>query len=173
MVAKRANGRDDDKRAAKKGAAGTRGHLFEVRRSGIHGRGGFALQIIARGTRITEYSGEKITWPEVWRRYPDDEAAGEQNHTFLFEVDDKYVRDANRGGNASRWINHSCNPNCIVIGEGDRIFIEAKRTIKPGEELKYDYNIQLEERHTPAVKKRYLCLCGARNCRGTILGKKR
>jgi len=147
--------------------------LFTIRRSGVHGKGGFALQRIARGQRIAEYTGEKITWKEVWRRYPDDDRDGEQNHTFLFEIDDRYVIDANHGGNASRWINHSCNPNCVVVGEGDRIFIEAKRTIRPGEELNYDYNIQLDERHTPAVKRRYLCRCGAKNCRGTILGKKR
>jgi SET domain-containing protein len=162
-----------DKRPAKNSAARSGGRLFEVRRSSVHGRGGFALQTITRGTRVVEYTGEKINWKEVWRRYPDDDAEGEQNHTFLFEIDDKYVRDANHGGNSSRWINHSCNPNCIVVGEDDRIFIEARRTIKPGEELNYDYNIQLEERHTPAVKRRYLCRCGARGCRGTLLGKKR
>jgi uncharacterized protein len=150
-----------------------RGRLYAVRRSPVHGKGAFALQTIPKGTRVAEYTGEKITWKEVWRRYPDDEKEGEQNHTFLFEIDDKHVLDANYGGNSSRWINHSCNPNCEVTGEGDRIFIEAKRTIKAGEELNYDYNIQLEERHTPAVKRRYLCRCGARNCRGTILGKKR
>jgi len=149
------------------------GRLFAVRRSGVHGRGGFALQDIPKGTRVAEYVGEIITWKEVWRRYPDDEKDGEQNHTFLFEIDDRHVIDANRGGNASRWINHSCSPNCVVVGEGDRIFIESARRIRAGEELNYDYNIQLEERHTPAVKRRYLCRCGARNCRGTILGKKR
>ena len=159
--------------AKKKAAHGPGGRLFEVRRSDIHGRGGFALRTIPKGTRIVEYTGEKITWKEVWRRYPDDEAEGEQNHTFLFEVDDQHVIDANRGGNTSRWINHSCSPNCVVVDEGDRIFIEAGRTIRPGEELRYDYNIQLDERHTPAVKRRYVCFCGARACRGTILGKKR
>jgi SET domain-containing protein len=160
------------KAANGKASTGPAGRLFEVRRSSIHGRGGFALRTIPKGIRIIEYTGEKITWKEVWRRYPDDDAEGEQNHTFLFEIDDRHVIDANRGGNTSRWINHSCSPNCVVVGEEDRIFIEAGRTIRPGEELRYDYNIQLPQRHTPAVKQQYRCLCGARSCRGTILGKK-
>ncbi len=150
-----------------------RGRLFIVRRSGVHGKGGFALQRIPKGTRIIEYVGEIISWRDVWRRYPDEADADRQNHTFLFEIDDEKVIDGSRGGNSSRWINHSCDPNCEVTGEDERIFIEARRTIRPGEELTYDYNIQLQERHTPAVKKRYSCLCGARTCRGTILAKKR
>lgn len=147
------------------------GRLFIVRRSGIHGKGAFALQTIPKGTRIVEYKGEKISWAMVNRRYPDDDEEG-QNHTFLFEIDDEWVIDGNRGGNSARWINHSCNPNCEAVGEGDRIFIEAVKTIPNGAELVYDYNIQLDEAHTPTMKKRYRCLCRARNCRGTILAKK-
>lgn len=149
------------------------GKLFEIRRSGIHGRGGFALQRIPKGTRIVEYKGEIITWAEVWRRYPDDESGTEQNHTFLFEIDDKRVIDATPRNWAAKWINHSCDPNCIATGDGDRIFIESIRTIRPGEELSYDYKITLQERHTPAVKARYKCMCGTRKCRGTILAPKR
>ena len=146
--------------------------FYAVRRSGIHGKGAFALRLIKKGSRVAEYKGEIIDWDEVHRRYPDDDEQG-QNHTFLFEIDDEHAIDANVGGNSARWINHSCGPNCEAIGEGDRIFIEAIQTIRPGEELSYDYNIQLPERHTPAVKLRYRCCCGAEECRGTILGKKR
>ena len=82
--------------------------------------------------------------------------------------------DAAQGGNSARWINHSCAPNCEAVEDDDqRIFIEAIRTIQPGEELGYDYNITLEERHTLREKRRWPCLCGARDCRGTLLGKKR
>lgn len=146
--------------------------MFEVRRSGIHGRGAFALQPIPKGTRLVEYKGRIIDWDTVNKLYPDDDDEG-QNHTFLFEIDEERVIDANVGGNAARWINHSCAPNCEAVGEGDRIFIESIKAIRPGQELAYDYNIQLPERHTPAVKARYLCRCGVRKCRGTILGKKR
>lgn len=157
---------------AKKKSSTPRGRLFAVRRSGIHGRGAFAVQAIPKGTRLIEYKGQIIDWDRVNRLYPDDATEG-QNHTFLFEVDEERVIDANVGGNSARWINHSCAPNCEAVGEGDRIFIESIKPIRPGEELAYDYNIQLPERHTPAVKQRYLCRCGARKCRGTILGKKR
>ena len=43
----------------------------------------------------------------------------------------------------------------------------------PGEELAYDYAYRLNERHTPAAKRRYPCTCGAPTCRGTMLTSKR
>ncbi|MFM9888140.1 MAG: SET domain-containing protein [Burkholderiales bacterium] len=159
------------KSQSKKSSKKPSGRLFVVRRSGIHGKGGFALQTIPKGTRLVEYKGEIITWATVNRRYPEDDD-DQQNHTFLFEVDDKRVIDANVGGNSARWINHSCTPNCEAVGEDDRIFIESIKPIRAGEELLYDYNIQLPERHTPTLKRQYLCYCGTRKCRGTILGKK-
>jgi SET domain-containing protein len=79
------------------------------------------------------------------------------------------VIDATTGGNSSRWINHSCAPNCEAVDDGDRIYIETLRAIRPGEELGYDYRIELEERHTPAMKQLYECRCGALHCKGTIL----
>ena len=76
-------------------------------------------------------------------------------------------------GNSARFINHSCAPNCEAIEEEGRIFIETTRKIPAGGELTYDYNLVLEERHTPAVKRAHACFCGARHCRGTLLGSKR
>ncbi|HEX6007521.1 MAG TPA: SET domain-containing protein-lysine N-methyltransferase, partial [Burkholderiales bacterium] len=88
-------------------------------------------------------------------------------------VDDVVVIDATRYGSSARYINHSCRPNCEAIDEDGRIFIEALRNIRPGEELTYDYNLVLEERHTPALKRAHPCYCGAPRCRGTLLGRKR
>ena len=144
---------------------------FAVRNSAIHGRGVFAIAPIPKGTRLIEYTGETITWRVADRRYADDGERG--YHTFLFDIDGKKVIDAAVGGNASRWINHGCAPNCQAVGEGDRIFIEAIRSIKPGAELVYDYGFVFEERHTPALKARYRCLCGAKTCRGTMVAKKK
>ena len=73
----------------------------------------------------------------------------------------------------ARWINHSCDPNCDAVIDDGRIWIETIRDIVTGEELAYDYAYILEERHTPAAKKRFPCHCGAESCRGTILAKKR
>jgi SET domain-containing protein len=148
------------------------GPLYRVRKSKIHGRGVFAARKIPKGTRIIEYKGKRITYTLACELYPDIE--GEPTHTFLFELEDDLVIDAAQDGNSARWINHSCAPNCEAVEDDDqRIFIEAIRTIQPGEELGYDYNITLEERHTPREKRRWPCLCGARDCRGTLLGKKR
>jgi SET domain-containing protein len=144
---------------------------FAVRRSPIQGRGAFATRPIAAGTRLIEYTGERITPAEADRRYPDD--APGRHHTFLFAIDDDVVIDAAFGGNAARFINHSCDPNCDAVIDDGRIFIEAIRDIAVGEELAYDYAYVLAERHTPAAKRRFPCDCGAATCRGTILAKKR
>ncbi|MEO8133565.1 MAG: SET domain-containing protein-lysine N-methyltransferase [Betaproteobacteria bacterium] len=152
-------------------AAGRRKRPFEVRNSSIHGHGVFATGPIAKGARLIEYTGEIITWKIADQRYEDDGTRG--YHTFLFDVDGKKVIDAGVGGNAARWINHSCAPNCQAVGEGDKIFIEAIRNIKPGAELVYDYGFVFEERHTPELKARYACRCGAKTCRGTMVAKKK
>jgi SET domain-containing protein len=145
---------------------------FEIRRSPIQGLGAFATRPIGKGTRLIEYTGERITTDEADARYPDDESQA-RHHTFLFAIDDDVVIDAAVDGNEARFINHSCAPNCDAVIDDARIWIEAIRDIAPGEELAYDYAFVLEERHTPAAKRRYPCSCGARTCRGTILAKKR
>ena len=145
---------------------------FEIRPSPIQGLGAFATRRIRKGTRLIEYTGERVTNEVADARYPDDESQA-RHHTFLFAIDDDVVIDAAVGGNEARFINHSCGPNCDAVIEDARIWIEAIRDIEPGEELAYDYAFVLEERHTPSAKRRYPCHCGARTCRGTILTKKR
>jgi SET domain-containing protein len=147
------------------------GRRIQVRRSGVHGKGVFALRPIARGEKIIEYTGELITWPEAQRRHPHD--PDDPNHTFYFHIDDKRVIDANVGGNAARWINHACKPNCEADEEDGRIFIKALRRIAPGEELFYDYGLVIDERMTRALKAQFACHCGSRQCRGTMLAPKR
>jgi len=142
---------------------------FAVRSSGIHGKGVFALIHIPKGTRLIEYKGQRLTEAQVDRRYAKDD----DPHTFLFALDDGMVIDASTNGNSARWINHSCAPNCEAVDDKDRIYIEALRAIRPGEELSYNYGIELEERHTPALKRLYQCRCGARGCKGTILSNKK
>ncbi len=142
---------------------------FVVRNSGIHGKGVFAVTRIPAGTRLIEYKGERLTEAQVDKRYAKDD----NPHTFLFALDDGMVIDATTGGNSARWINHSCAPNCEAVDDGDRIYIETLRAIRPGEELSYNYRIELEERHTPELKRLYQCRCGARRCRGTILNVKK
>lgn len=140
---------------------------FEIRSSPIQGSGAFALRPIPKGTRIAEYTGERITHEEADARY--DDAAMERHHTFLFSVDEKTVIDASREGNDARYINHSCEPNCETVIEERRVFIDAIRDISAGEELFFDYAYERDGEEDPEDEKRYACRCGAKSCRKTIL----
>lgn len=158
--------------SAKKPAppAVAKGRRLQVRRSGVHGKGVFALQAIPAGEVLIEYVGEIIGWPEALRRHPHDPS--DPNHTFYFSIDDDHVIDANVGGNASRWINHACEPNCQADEQDGRVFIKALRDLQPGEELFYDYGLIIDERYTPKLKKQYECRCGSPACRRTMLAPK-
>ena len=137
----------------------------------MQGQGAFATERIPNGIRLIEYAGERLLPAQADERYPDVE--GERHHTFLFAIDDDVVIDAAVDGNAARFINHSCDPNCDAVIDDGRIWIETIRDIELGEELAYDYAYVLEERHSPKAKRRFPCQCGADSCRGTILAKKR
>ncbi|MBD3403466.1 SET domain-containing protein-lysine N-methyltransferase [candidate division GN15 bacterium] len=144
---------------------------FAVRRSGIQGKGGFAIRRIRKGQRIIEYTGKRLTEDEVDELYDDSEQ--DRHHTFLFSVDEDVTIDAAQGGNEARFINHSCDPNCEAVDEDGRIYIEAIKNIQPGVELTYDYNFDLDEPYTEKLKQFYLCRCGSPKCRGTILNVKK
>jgi len=141
--------------------------LFEVRSSPVHGMGAFALRRIPKGTRIIEYLGERVSHREADRRYEGKDA--NDAHTFLFIVDSRTVIDAGVNGNDARFLNHSCNPNCESVIERRRVFIEAIRTIEPGEEMTYDYQIQREDDDPPGIEEIFACHCGFPQCRGTML----
>ena len=152
-------------------AARGRGRRLQVRRSAVHGRGVFALQDIAEGEVLIEYTGEVISWQEALARHPHDPA--QPQHTVYFHIDDEHVIDGKVGGNASRWINHSCAPNCYADERAGRIFIVALRNIRAGEELSFDYALVIDARQTPKLKAEYACRCGSPDCRGTLLAPKR
>ncbi len=151
-------------------ARGSDTRRIQTRRSGVHGKGVFALQDLAEGETLIEYVGEVISWPEALRRHPHD--PGDPNHTFYFHIDEDHVIDAKVGGNSSRWINHSCQPNCEADEDGGRVFIKALRNIKAGDELFYDYGLIIDARYTKKLLAEYPCWCGAKNCRGTLLAPK-
>ena len=147
------------------------GRRIQVRRSGVHGKGVYAVQRIPKGEVLIEYVGERITWKEALRRHPHNPK--DPNHTFYFHINDEEVIDAAYGGNAARWINHACEPNCEADEVDGRVFIKSLRTLQPGEELFYDYGLTIDDRYTPALKKQYACHCASRRCRGTMLSPKR
>jgi SET domain-containing protein len=141
--------------------------MMRLRRSRVHGRGAFALRRIRKGTRIIEYLGDRISHRQADVRYED--KSDRDNHTFLFIVDRSVVIDGGVKGNDARFINHSCDPNCESVIDDRRVFIEAIRTIGPGEELTYDYQIGRDRNDPPDVDEIYACRCGAQACRGSML----
>jgi SET domain-containing protein len=145
--------------------------LFEVRHSRVHGYGVFAMRRIRKGTIIIEYLGDRVTHAEANARYADKDPV--DGHTFLFTVDNKTVIDAGVDGNEARFVNHGCDPNCQTVDIGKRIFIEAIRTVRAGEELKYDYRIARDPDDPANVDSIFACRCGASNCRGSMLVARR
>ncbi|HTJ21313.1 MAG TPA: SET domain-containing protein-lysine N-methyltransferase [Gemmatimonadaceae bacterium] len=153
------------------GRAGPVNEWLELRRSPIHGLGGFARRDIPSGTRIIEYTGEKISNAEADRRY-DDEAM-KRHHTFLFVLNSRTCVDAAFEGNEARFLNHSCAPNCEAVIERGHIWIEALADIPAGSELLYDYQYEDDPEYTQDDLRFYACHCGAPNCRGTIVKTRR
>src|ERR1700720_1275568 len=117
----------------------TRSDMIRIRRSRLHGRGAFALRRIRKGTRIIEYLGDRVSHRQADLRYEHKHIS--DNHTFLFIVDRNVVIDGGSNGNDARFINHSCDPNSESLIDDRRVFIEAIRTIQPGDELTYHYQI--------------------------------
>lgn len=149
-----------------------------VRRSPIHGNGVFAARDLPSGKSLVEYRGQLLSHAVADRRYADNVETG---HTFLFILNDKFVIDANVGGNSARWINHSCDPNCEPVLEEaadgnpkhDRLFIATKRPVRAGEELSYDYGIELADSDTKRIQELWACHCGSPKCTGTMLSPKK
>lgn len=139
--------------------------LIDIRHSGIHGLGAFAAARLEAGQRIGRYDG---------RRY-EDEGGRDWDHalTYVFGLSDGSFIDGSEGGNATRHLNHSCEPNCVAYEIEDdegtpQIVIEALRAIEPGEELFIDYALDVGDDADPG---QYPCRCGAPRCRGTMLGQ--
>lgn len=95
------------------------------------GLGLFTLEDICKGNLVIEYTGEKITEEEANRR----------GGKYLFELNDNWTIDGKGRENKARYLNHSCKPNCYPeLDEAEEhIYIYAKRNIKAGEELTYNY----------------------------------
>jgi SET domain-containing protein len=148
-------------------------HKIKRRRSKIHGNGVFAIAPIRKGERIVEYKGRLIPHSEADKRYE----GPETGHTFLFILNDDYVIDGNRQGNIARWINTGCDVNAEALvhehpgkdRSKDRVIIEATRSIKPGEEIIYDYGIVIKRKLIKAEREKWACHCGSPKCVGTML----
>ena len=148
--------------------------LIKVHESTIHGQGVYASVDISKDTCIIEYKGEQISWKKALDLHPHDPT--QPNHTFYFSLSSGKVIDGNVQGNQSKWINHSCEPNCEAREIKDdtkkkHVFLFALRKIKKHEELFYDYRLEIEGRLTKTIKNEYQCYCGMKKCRKTMLYK--
>ena len=134
--------------------------LFKVKKSNIDKRGLYASKDIKPGTKIIDYIGKLITKKEAQKNTKFDNS----KDIYLFNINEKYDLDGDFKWNTARLINHSCNPNCEVEGEGLKLWISSLREIKKGEELTYDYGFGYDEDY-----KQFPCKCGSMNCVGYIV----
>uniref|UniRef100_A0A8C9QNG6 Uncharacterized protein n=1 Tax=Spermophilus dauricus TaxID=99837 RepID=A0A8C9QNG6_SPEDA len=116
---------------------------------------------------VIEYSGIVIrsVLTDKWEKFYDGKGIdGKGIGYYMFHMDDFDVVDATTHGNAARFINHSCEPNCfsrVIHVEGQKhIVIFALRRILHGEELTYDYEFPIED-----ASNKLPCNCGAKRCR--------
>jgi len=101
------------------------------------GLGLFATRSFKKGERIVEYIGRTITDAEAYS----------SRSKYLFEVSTRKTIDGTSRSNIARYINHSCRPNCEPEIERGRVFIDAIKNIKAGEELTYDYGEEYFNEH--------------------------
>jgi SET domain-containing protein len=102
---------------------------FRVGRSRT-GLGLFATRNIEKGECIVEYDGPRITNAEVEER---------SNTRYLFTVNSRWTIDGSPRWNKARYANHSCRPNAEAVQVRGRIQIKARKRIRPGDEITYNY----------------------------------
>ena len=145
--------------------------FVRVGRSRIQGKGLYAKRKIPKGTRIIEYTGERVPLVNLLVEV----AEGKPAAVYAFRLNASTVIDGSRNGNEARFINHSCEPNCEAYMFDERMNIYAMREIVRGEELTFDYQLgsPVGKRRTKKDIADYACHCGSKNCRGTMLGIRR
>ncbi len=108
---------------------------FRIGRS-LTGLGFVGHRLIKKRTRIVEYKGPLLTGKDA-------ERAETRGNRYLFEINSRWTIDGKSRKNIARYANHSCNPNADPIIVKRRVFINALRDIKPGEEITYSYGKRL------------------------------
>jgi uncharacterized protein len=129
-----------------------------VGKSRIAGQGLFTLQNIKKDTRVMQYLGERINKAQSAKRLA-------QGNAYIFTFSDQYDIDGKVLGNAARYINHSCAPNCEVEITRRNIWIVAIRDILAGEELSYNYGYSINRYGE------FPCHCMAKNCMRYMLAE--
>ena len=136
--------------------------LYRVKKSNIdkNGRGLCAAKDIKAGTRIIDYVGKIITKKQT----EESEKFDNSKPIYLFNLNSRYDLDGNVSWNTARLINHSCLNNCDYEGKGLKLWVNANRDIKMGEELTCNYGFGYDSDY-----KQFPCKCGSKNCVGYIV----
>ena len=134
--------------------------LFKIGKSVIDNKGLYASKDIKKGTKIINYVGKIITKKETDTNPKFDN----EKAIYLYNLNSKYDLDGDFKYNTARLINHSCDPNCEVDGEGLKLWISAIKDIKKGDELSYDYGFSFDQDY-----KQFPCTSASKNCCGYIV----
>lgn len=137
---------------------------LQVFDAGLKGRGLRVLQDVVKGDFITEYVGIAVKrkfLDDLFRRYRN------ERMLYIMSLDNDVYIDARKRGGIARYINHSCEPNCVVhrwkVRGISRAGIFALRDIRAGEELSFDYKWDRKRGRAPTK-----CHCNSPLCRGTL-----
>ncbi|RVE72444.1 hypothetical protein OJAV_G00042520 [Oryzias javanicus] len=162
---------------------------LEIFRTSSRGCGVRTLQQIPRGTFVCEYAGEVVSFAEARRRQLNQSA--EENNYIIAVMEHagsgsvtKTFVDPTRVGNVGRFLNHSCQPNLVMVpvrvhSVVPRLALFASRDIRTEEELTFDYSggcgeqqpaeaMTVAEANRPNGPQRKPCSCGANNCTGFL-----
>ena len=144
--------------------------FIRVGRSRIDGTGVFAKRKIPKGARIIEYTGARVPINEVVAVADE----GLPAPVYAFRLNETTIIDGACGGNDSRFVNHSCAPNCEALSFDDHMYFYALRDIARGEELTFDYRLNASSTRRPTKRAReaHACRCGSATCRGTMLARR-
>lgn len=141
-------------------------HLV-VYKSGIHALGLYTSLFISRGSMVVEYVGEIVGLRVADRRESEYQSGKKLQHKsacYFFRIDKEHIIDATRKGGIARFVNHSCQPNCVAkvisVRTEKKVVFFAERDIYPGEEITYDYHFNHEDEG-----EKIPCYCNSNNCR--------
>ena len=142
--------------------------IWFKKKSRVHGSGLFASQNIKKGSQIIEYVGDKVTKREGDRRADKQinkaKKYNKNGMVYVFELNKRYDIDGDVPYNHARLINHSCNPNCEVVIDNNRLWVSAIKNIKKNHELSYNYGYSYDTDYGE-----HICKCGSSRCVGYIL----